>query len=97
LDVDSRLLSQSHLDSVHDWPDPRDKRKYYCADTAQRRILIALARALFKPLMRMQASGLENLLRQGLVILAANHVTHFDLFLMQFAAPRVICFMSKVE
>ena len=53
-------------------------------------MLIALARALFKPIMQMKASGLENLPGEGPVILAANHVTNFDVFPMQFAISRVI-------
>ena len=77
--------------------DPRDKKKYYLADTPQRRMLIALAQALFKPIMKMQASGLDNLPRAGPVILAANHVTNFDVFPMQFAIPRLIFFMGKAE
>ena len=61
-------------------PDPRDKKKYYLADTPQRRMLIAVAKVLFKPIMKMEASGLENFLREGAVILVANHVTNFDVF-----------------
>lgn len=88
--MDSHLLSQLET-------DPRDKKKYYLADTPQRRMLIALARALFKPIMKMKANGLDNLPRAGPVILAANHVTGFDVFPMQFAIPRLIFFMGKAE
>jgi 1-acyl-sn-glycerol-3-phosphate acyltransferase len=88
--VDSSLLSQPE-------PDPRDKKKYYLAETLQRRMLIALVRALFKPIMKMEVSGLENVPLEGPVILAANHVTNFDVFPMQFAIPRVIFFMGKAE
>ena len=77
--------------------DPRDKKKYYLADTAQRRLLIGLAKALFKPIMKMEVSGLEHFPKNGPVILAANHVTNFDVFPMQFAIPRVIFFMGKAE
>jgi len=88
--MDSPLLSRPE-------PDPRDKKKFYLADTPQRRLLITLARTLFKPIMKMEASGLENFPREGPVILAANHVTNFDVFPMQFAIPRVIFFMGKAE
>src|SRR4030095_2817080 len=88
--MDSSLLSQSE-------PDPREKKKYYLAETPQRRLLIALARALFKPIMKMEVSGLENFPLEGPVILAANHVTNFDVFPMQFVIPRVIFFMGKAE
>ena len=77
--------------------DPRDKKKFYFTDTPQRRALVALARALFKLVMTMNVTGLENFPRQGPVVLAANHVTNFDVFPMQFALPRPIFFMGKAE
>jgi len=77
--------------------DPRDKKKFYFADTFQRRALVALARSLFRSVMEMRVDGLENLLPEGPVILAANHVTNFDVFPMQFALPRPIFFMGKAE
>jgi 1-acyl-sn-glycerol-3-phosphate acyltransferase len=77
--------------------DPRDKKKFYFTDTPQRRALVALARALFMPVMTMNVTGLENFPRQGPVVLAANHVTNFDVFPMQFALPRPIFFMGKAE
>ena len=77
--------------------DPRDKKKFYFADTSQRRALILLARALFLPFMKYEVSGLENFPREGAVIVAANHVASFDVFPMQFCLPRVIFFMGKAE
>ncbi|MBN2117922.1 MAG: 1-acyl-sn-glycerol-3-phosphate acyltransferase [Anaerolineales bacterium] len=77
--------------------DPRDRKKYYFADTPQRRLMIAVIRSLFKVMMKMEVTGLENFPPQGPVILAANHVTNFDVFPMQFALPRPIFFMGKAE
>jgi 1-acyl-sn-glycerol-3-phosphate acyltransferase len=77
--------------------DPREKKKYYLTDTPQRRALVATIRSLFKLVMKMEVVGLENFPRQGPVILAANHVTNFDVFPMQFAQPRPIFFMGKAE
>jgi len=77
--------------------DPRDKKKFYFADTPQRRTLVALARSLFRAVMEMRVEGLENLPPEGPVVLAANHVTNFDVFPMQFALPRPIFFMGKAE
>ena len=77
--------------------DPRDKKKFYFADTPQRRALIALMRSLFSLVMEMDVKGLENFPREGPVVLAANHVTNFDVFPMQFALPRPIFFMGKAE
>ncbi len=77
--------------------DPRNKKKYYFTDTPQRRAIVAVVRSLFKLVMKMEVIGLENFPRQGSVILAANHVTNFDVFPMQFALPRPIFFMGKAE
>src|SRR5262245_40361129 len=77
--------------------DPRDKKKYYFTDTPPRRALIAIAQFLFKFVMEMEVVGLEHFPRKGAVILAANHVTNFDVFPMQFAVPRPIFFMGKAE
>ena len=77
--------------------DQRDRKKYYLEDTSARRFLISLVRNLFHMAMVMRTEGLENFPIDGPVILAANHVTNFDVFPMQFAVPRVICFMGKSE
>jgi 1-acyl-sn-glycerol-3-phosphate acyltransferase len=77
--------------------DPRDKKKFYFTDTPQRRALIRMARSIFKLIMTIDVSGLENFPREGAVILAANHVTNFDVFPMQFTLPRPIFFMGKAE
>src|SRR5512147_785747 len=78
-------------------PDPRDKKKFYFADTTQRRVSMAFARFLFSLVMEMDVKGLEHFPEQGSVIIAANHVTNFDVFPMQFALPRPIFFMGKAE
>jgi 1-acyl-sn-glycerol-3-phosphate acyltransferase len=77
--------------------DPRDKKKFYFADTPQRRALVGFVRFLFNFVMRMEVVGLENFPPEGPVVLAANHVTNFDVFPMQFALPRPIFFMGKAE
>lgn len=81
----------------HPKPDVHEKRKFYFADTFQRRALVALFRACFLPIMHYEVHGLEHFPREGGVVLAANHVTHFDVFPMQFALPRTIFFMAKAE
>jgi 1-acyl-sn-glycerol-3-phosphate acyltransferase len=77
--------------------DPRDKKTFYFSDTPQRRALVRLARSLFSLVMTMDVAGLENFPPHGPVILAANHVTNFDVFPMQFALSRPIFFMGKAE
>jgi len=88
--MDSTPLSQPIL-------DPRDKKKFYFADTPQRRAIIVFARFLFSLIMEMDVKGLEHFPEHGTVIVAANHVTNFDVFPMQFALPRPIFFMGKAE
>src|SRR5512138_1086952 len=78
-------------------PDPRETKKYYLADTPQRRLMVAVIRALFKIVINMEVVGLENVPRQGPVLLAANHVTNLDVFPLQFALPRPVFFMGKAE
>lgn len=77
--------------------DPRDRKKFYFGDTPQRRMMVAILRFLFGFMMRVEVTGREHLPREGAVILAANHVTNFDVFPMQFALPRPIFFMGKAE
>ncbi len=78
-------------------PDLRDNKRYYFAETPQRRAIIALLRLVFASFMKMEVSGLENIPREGAVILASNHVTNFDVFPMQFSIPRPLFFMGKAE
>jgi 1-acyl-sn-glycerol-3-phosphate acyltransferase len=78
-------------------PDPRDRKKFYFADTPQRRVLVAFARTLFSLIMEMDIRGLEHFPEAGAVVIAANHVTNFDVFPLQFALPRPVFFMAKAE
>jgi 1-acyl-sn-glycerol-3-phosphate acyltransferase len=41
--------------------------------------------------------GLENLPKEGAVIIAANHLSNFDAFQLQVSLPRPIFFMGKEE
>ena len=77
--------------------DPRDRKKFYFTDTPQRRALMRFVRFLFAFIMQMEVKGLEHFPGKGAVIVAANHVTNFDVFPMQFALPRPIFFMGKSE
>lgn len=77
--------------------DVRDRKKYYLEVTALRRVATPVIRMLFRSFSSWQAEGVENLPDNGPVILAANHLTNFDVFFMQFALPRPIFFMGKEE
>jgi len=77
--------------------DPRDRKHFYFAPTAFRKGLVGAARLLFSLVMKLEAQGLEHFPMQGPAVVAANHVTNFDVFPMQFALPRPIFFMGKAE
>ncbi len=77
--------------------DPRPRLHYPLAETFFHRFIVALARWVFKPIMLMEIRGLENLPKSGSAIVAANHLTHFDVFPLQLALPRPLFFMGKAE
>ncbi|MEW6084530.1 MAG: lysophospholipid acyltransferase family protein [Chloroflexota bacterium] len=77
--------------------DPRDNKKYHFIDTPQRRLVVALLRALFAPIMKMEVTGQENFPHEGPVIFASNHVTNYDVFPIQFSISRPLFFMGKAE
>ncbi len=77
--------------------DPRDHKKFYYHATPFRMILVGVARGLFAPFMRLEISGLENVPLHDAVIVAANHLSNYDPFPMQFSLPRPIFFMGKAS
>ena len=87
-------LTDSPMPSV---PDRRDRKRYYLESTPFRKILTPTLQAIFWVFMDLHVNGVENLPSQGPIILAANHLTEFDMFPMQFAIPRPIFFMGKEE
>jgi len=58
---------------------------------------VACLRAAFALVMDRRVSGLEYFPLDGPVIVAANHVTNFDVFPMQFSLPRPIFYMGKAD
>lgn len=75
--------------------DPRDKLHFAFRATPFRKIIIFVLGNLFKLVMDLRVEGAENLPADGAVVLAANHVTNFDVFPMQLSIPRPIFFMAK--
>lgn len=75
--------------------DPRDKLQFAFRATSLRKFLIFSIGSLFKLIMDLKVEGVENLPDDGAVVLAANHVTNFDVFPMQLSIPRPIFFMAK--
>jgi 1-acyl-sn-glycerol-3-phosphate acyltransferase len=77
--------------------DPRDRKLFYFHDTPFRRLVVLLVRGISRLFMILEISGLENLPIDGPVIIAANHVTTFDVIPMQLSLPRPIFYMGKAE
>ena len=77
--------------------DPREQKTYYFHETPTRRLVIGGAKIIFKIVSRSQVQGVENLPAGGPAVLAVNHLTNYDAFLVQFAMPRLIFFMGKEE
>ena len=75
--------------------DPREKQHYALEATPFRIGLVATLTWAFKLFMDLTVEGLENFPREGAVIVAANHVTNFDVFPMQISLPRPIFYMAK--
>jgi 1-acyl-sn-glycerol-3-phosphate acyltransferase len=78
-------------------PDDRDRQTYYLHATPLRRAAVAALRLVFGLLMELKVEGAEHLPANGPAILAANHVTNFDVFPMQLSLARPIFFMGKSE
>lgn len=48
-------------------------------------------------LVRMRVYGLERMPATGPVLLAANHVSYLDIFVLGMSSPRIVYFMAKKE
>ncbi len=77
--------------------DPRDRKQFIFHATLFRKIVVSSARLLLGLFMRLEVHGLEHFPLAGAVIVAANHVTNYDPFPMQFSLPRPIFFMGKAS
>lgn len=77
--------------------DPRDRKRYYFHDTPFRRSIVFVLSGVFRLIMKLEVGGLEHLPLDGPVIIAANHVTSFDVIPMQLSLPRPIFYMGKAE
>ena len=75
--------------------DPREKKNFALERTPFRVALVASLTWSFRLFMDLEIDGLENLPREGAAIVAANHVTNFDVFPMQISLPRPIFYMAK--
>jgi 1-acyl-sn-glycerol-3-phosphate acyltransferase len=77
--------------------DPRNLKTYRFRKTPIRIAVIELARAIFPLLAKTVVTGVDNVPTSGALILAANHLTNFDVFPIQLSIERPIFFMGKAE
>ena len=77
--------------------DPRDQQTFYFSMTPFRYVLMGALKGVFKLISISQVEGVENLPLDGPVIVAANHLTIYDPFQLQFGLPRSLFFMGKAE
>src|SRR5680860_695951 len=66
-------------------------------DTRLYRIVHAVIAPVVKTIFRMRITGLENLPKDGPIVLASNHVTNADPVFVGVACPRMVHFMAKAE
>ena len=78
-------------------PDPGEQKTYYFKITPIRQAVTLTLKGLFYFFGVIQVRGVKHLAASGPVILAANHLTNFDVFPLQFALPRPIFYMGKEE
>lgn len=77
--------------------DPRPRLRYPLYETRLHKLIVWLAQRVFRPLMIMNVSGLENLPMSGAAVVASNHLVTYDVFPVQLALPRMVFFMGKAE
>jgi len=77
--------------------DPRDRKQFVFHETLLRRFIRWGLEQLFRLIMKLEISGIENVPPNGALIAASNHITNWDVIPMQLALPRVIFFMGKAE
>ena len=77
--------------------DPRDRKQFVFHETPLRRFIQWALTQLFRPIMKLEVRGMENVPLDGALIVACNHVTNFDVIPMQISLPRAIFFMGKAE
>ncbi len=77
--------------------DPRDLKTYYFHMTPIRRVVTPILDGLFHFIAITDVKGVGNLPSSGPVVVAANHLTNYDVFPLQFVLPRPIFYMAKEE
>lgn len=88
----------AELETTLNIDDPRLRKHYPLEMTAFRRVATPVVLGIFRLLAEVQIEGADKIPASGPVVLAANHMTNFDVLPLQMAAnPRPIFFMGKEE
>ncbi len=77
--------------------DARFSKTFVFEVTPLRKVITAVLTALFRLIIDLRVEGIEHFPMDGPLIVAANHVTNFDVFPLQMALPRPLFFMAKAE
>jgi 1-acyl-sn-glycerol-3-phosphate acyltransferase len=78
-------------------PDPRDQKTYYTTMTPFRRVVQPLLIIGFRIMTKIVVERADRMPTHGPVIMAANHLTNYDVFFLQAAISRPIFYMGKEE
>lgn len=65
--------------------------------TPLRKVFIFLLIPILKAIAKINIETIENLPEHGAAIVACNHLSFFDGFVLQYAIPRPMFFMGKIE
>jgi 1-acyl-sn-glycerol-3-phosphate acyltransferase len=87
------------LESVVKGVKTLSSNRYYAPikETFFRKLFIFVLIPILKSLAKIKVNEIENLPKNGAVIIACNHLSFFDGFALQYAIPRPIYFMGKAE
>ncbi|GAB4531933.1 MAG: lysophospholipid acyltransferase family protein [Anaerolineales bacterium] len=85
------------MEYIQTLEDPRDRQFFPLEETLPHRVAWPVLAAMFRGIARLEVQGAENLPARGPVLLAANHVTNFDVFALQFGLTRPLFYMAKAE
>lgn len=88
----------AELENPVPYADPREQKTYYTKMTPFRQVATPLVLGTFRGFAEVEITGSEKVPESGAVILAANHLTNFDVLPLQMAiASRPIFYMGKEE
>jgi len=78
-------------------PDPRTRKTYFFQMTPVRGFITSVLKSIFPLFVRLHFEQIGQLPPEGPVILAANHMTNYDVIPVQICIDRPIFFMGKAE